>query len=163
MGIVPPKYDFSFKRLMLNEETDPVDDWIRLLNAETEEELDVIKTINPGILEAIREVKVMSLRKNMRALYEAHMKELRDRNARDEYVREEGKKEGKIEGKAEGRIEGRTAAILQLLCEKGTISQKLKEEICGQSREDILSEWLSIAAHAESVEEFVQKVGTCSH
>lgn len=151
MGIVPPKYDFSFKRLMLNEETDPVDDWIRLLNAGTEEELDVIKTINPGILEAIREVKVMSLRKNMRALYEAHMKELRDRNARDEYVREEG------------RIEGRTAAILQLLSEKGTISQKLKEEISGQSREDILSEWLSIAAHAESVEEFVQKVGTCSH
>lgn len=151
MGIVPPKYDFSFKRLMLNEETDPVDDWIRLLNAGTEEELDVIKTVNPGILEAIREVKVMSLRKNMRALYEAHMKELRDRNARDEYVREEG------------RIEGRTAAILQLLSEKGTISQKLKEEISGQSREDILSEWLSIAAHAESVEEFVQKVGTCSH
>ncbi len=130
--------------------TDPVDDWM-LLNAGTEEELDVIKTINPGILEAIREVKVMSLRKNMRALYEAHMKELRDRNARDEYVREEG------------RIEGRTAAILQLLSEKGTISQKLKEEISGQSREDILSEWLSIAAHAESVEEFVQKVGTCSH
>lgn len=155
MGIVPPKYDFSFKRLMLNEETDPVDDWIRLLNAGTEEELDVIKTVNPGILEAIREVKVMSLRKNMRALYEAHMKELRDRNARDEYVREEGK--------IEGRIEGRTAAILQLLSEKGTISQKLKEEIRGQSREDILSEWLSIAAHAESVEEFVQKVGTCSH
>lgn len=151
MGIVPPKYDFSFKRLMLNEETDPVDDWTRLLNAGTEEELDVIKTVNPGILEAIREVKVMSLRKNMRALYEAHMKELRDRNARDEYVREEG------------RIEGRTAAILQLLSEKGTISQKLKEEIRGQSREDILSEWLSIAAHAESVEEFVQKVGTCSH
>lgn len=151
MGIVPPKYDFSFKRLMLNEETDLVDDWIRLLNAGTEEELDVIKTVNPGILEAIREVKVMSLRKNMRALYEAHMKELRDRNARDEYVREEG------------RIEGRTAAILQLLSEKGTISQKLKEEISGQSREDILSEWLSIAAHAESVEEFVQKVGTCSH
>lgn len=76
----------------------PVDDWIRLLNAETEAELDMIKTENPGILAAVREVKVMSLRKNIRAVYEAHMKEIRDRNARDDYVRAEGY--GYIEGLA---------------------------------------------------------------
>ena len=71
-----------------------VDDWIRLLNAKTEEELDMIQTNNPGLLEAIHEVKTMSLSKRMRLRYEAHLKEIRDRNAREEYVREEGRKEG---------------------------------------------------------------------
>ncbi|MCM1058546.1 MAG: Rpn family recombination-promoting nuclease/putative transposase, partial [Firmicutes bacterium] len=66
----------------------PLDDWIRLFNAETEAELDMIKTKNPGILEAVKEVKVMSLRKDLRALYEGHMREIRDKYARDDYVRE---------------------------------------------------------------------------
>ena len=54
----------------------------------------MIRTENPGVLAAIREVKVMNLGKGRRALYEAHMKEIRDRNARDEYVWDEGKAEG---------------------------------------------------------------------
>ena len=71
-----------------------VDDWIRLFNAKTEEELDMIQTNNPGLLEAIHEVKTMSLSKRMRLRYEAHLKEIRDRNAREDYVREEGRQEG---------------------------------------------------------------------
>lgn len=76
---------------------DRMDDWIRLINAETEEEVDMIRTENPGVLAAIREVKLMNLGRGLRALYEAHMKEVRDRNARDEYVWDEGKVEGKAE------------------------------------------------------------------
>ena len=72
----------------------PMDDWIRLMNAGTEEEVDMIRTDNPGVLAAIREVKLMNLGKGLRALYEAHMKEVRDRNARDEYVWDEGKAAG---------------------------------------------------------------------
>lgn len=71
-----------------------MNDWIRLFNAESEEDLDMIKTENAGILEAIREVKVMSLSKRLRAHYEAHMKDVRDRKAREKYVRMEGEKEG---------------------------------------------------------------------
>lgn len=123
----------------------PVDDWIRLLNAETEAELDMIKTENPGILAAVREVKIMSLRKNIRAVYEAHMKEIRDRNARDDYVRAEGKAEGKAE------------AVLQLLSLKGTISEELERRIREQKNMDILSVWLAAAADVGSVEEFVEK------
>jgi len=67
-----------------------MDDWIRLINAETEKELDMIKTGNAGIQEAIREIKRMSLSKSLRALYEAHLREIRDRNACDDYVRDEG-------------------------------------------------------------------------
>ena len=71
-----------------------MNDWIRLFNAESEEDLDMIKTENAGILEAIREVKVMSLSKRLRAHYEAHMKDVRDRKAREKYVRMEGENEG---------------------------------------------------------------------
>ena len=70
--------------------TGQMDDWIRLINARTEEDLDMIKTENAGILEAIREVKRMSLGRSLKAVYEAHMKQIRDQNARDDYVRDEG-------------------------------------------------------------------------
>ena len=50
----------------------------------------MIRTKNPGILEAIREVKTMSLSKRLWMLYEARLKEKRDANAREEYVRNEG-------------------------------------------------------------------------
>ena len=55
-------------------------------------------TKNRGILEAIKEVRIMNLGKTMRALYEGHMKQIRDQYARDEYVRTEGKKQGMAQG-----------------------------------------------------------------
>ena len=77
-----------------------MDDWIRLFNAQTEEELDMLQTKpkNLGIVEAIREVRTMGLGRTLRALYDAHMKDIRDRNARDDYVRMEGRAEGRTEG-----------------------------------------------------------------
>ena len=73
-----------------------MDEWIRLFNAQTEEELDMLgaKTKNAGIIEAIKEVRTMRLGKTFKALYDAHMKQIRDRNARDDYVRMEGLAEG---------------------------------------------------------------------
>ncbi|MCH5250631.1 MAG: hypothetical protein J1E98_11890 [Lachnospiraceae bacterium] len=52
------------------------------------------KTKNPGIVEAIREVRTMGLGRTLKALYDAHMKDIRDRNARDDYVKMEGRAEG---------------------------------------------------------------------
>ena len=73
-----------------------MDEWIQLFNAETEEELNMLeaRTGNRGILEAIKEVRIMSLGKAMRALREERLKEIRDRNAREDYVRSEGIKQG---------------------------------------------------------------------
>ena len=51
----------------------------------------MIHTQNVGINTAIEEVKKMSLSEHMRTRYEAHMKEIRDRNAREDYVRQEGR------------------------------------------------------------------------
>ena len=59
------------------------------------------RTKNPGILEAINEVRAMNLVKTLRVLYDAHMKEIRDRNARDDYVRNEGLMQGRAEGREE--------------------------------------------------------------
>ena len=63
-------------------------------------------TKNEGILEAIREVRGMSLKKTLRALHEARLKEIRDRNAREDYVRNEGWNAGRNEGLSEGMREG---------------------------------------------------------
>ena len=81
-----------------------MDEWIRLFNAKTEEELKMLEasTKNEGILEAIREVRGMSLKKTLRALHEARLKEIRDRNAREDYVRYEGWNAGLNEGLREG-------------------------------------------------------------
>ena len=80
--------------------TDCMDEWIRLFNAETEEELEMLEasTKNLGIIEAIREVRDMGLGKTLRLLREAHLKEIRDRNAREDYVRKEGLNEGLTQG-----------------------------------------------------------------
>lgn len=69
-----------------------IDEWIQLFNVETEENLEMLETMtkNPGILEAIKEVRQMSLGKWARARYDEHMKMVRDQNARDDYVRDEG-------------------------------------------------------------------------
>ena len=49
----------------------------------------MIQTKNVGLQEAINMVKTMSLSKRMRLRYEAHMKDVRDRRAREDYVRQE--------------------------------------------------------------------------
>ena len=109
-------------------EENRMNDWIRLFNAESEEDLDMIKTENAGILEAIREVKVMSLSKRLRAHYEAHMKDVRDRKAREKYVRMEGEKHGFEQGWQKGINEGIEIFISDNL-EEGKNRQQIIEKL----------------------------------
>ena len=60
------------------------------------------RTKNAGILEAIKEVRIMSLGKTLRAIHEAKLKEIRDRNAREDYVRSEGISQGIRQGIKQG-------------------------------------------------------------
>lgn len=110
-----------------------MDDWIRLFNAKTEEEIDMIRTDNPGILEAIREVKTMGLGRTLRALYEMRMKEIRDRNARDDYVRDEGIAIGEARGMRRGEL-----AKLVSLVRKKAAKNVSAEEIASILEEDIV-------------------------
>lgn len=100
-----------------------IDDWIRLFNAESEEDLDMIQTRNAGIVEAIKEVKLMSLSKRMRLLYEARMKARRDRRAREEYVRQEGRQVGLQEGFSAGKED----AYLELIRRKREKGQSIEQ------------------------------------
>lgn len=104
--------------------TELVNDWIRLFNAESEEDLKMIKSKSTGISEAIKELRTMSLGKTLRYMHEEHLKAVRDRRAEDEYVRDIGKAEGKIEGKAE--------AVVQLLKDLGDVSAELSEKIMAE-------------------------------
>ncbi|MCM1190704.1 MAG: hypothetical protein NC541_15625, partial [bacterium] len=87
--------------------------------------------------------------------------EVRDRSARDDYVREEGRMagmaEGKAEGKAEGELKGMADAVLQLLAEKGPVSRELEQAIRRQKNLEILNLWHLSAARAESVEAFLRE------
>ena len=115
--------------------TDPVDDWIRFFNARSEEELDMIHTKNVGLQMAIEELKRMSLSGYMRARYEAHMKEVRDRNAREHYIKTVGVEEGRKEGLEEGREEEKEMRIRTML-----LNHKTPEEIadfCGYDLQEI--------------------------
>ena len=59
-----------------------VDEWIRLFNVETEEDLEMLETMtrNPGILEAVKEVRHMSLGKWARARYDENIGVEQERN-----------------------------------------------------------------------------------
>ena len=97
---------FEIHVLELNKELrgdGPLEEWIRFFNAESEEELDMLKagTKNAGILEAVKELKLLNLRGRLRARYELYLKARRDRRAQDAYEREEGRKEGYAEGRME--------------------------------------------------------------
>ena len=130
-----------------------MDNWIRLFNAKTKEELDMLeaKTKNRGILEAIKEVRVMSLGQRWKMMYGAHMKLIRDQHARDDYVRNEGRAEGRAEGKIEN--------ILQLLQETGSAPEDLRTRIRTERDPETLDRWLLIAARAESIESFRERAG----
>ena len=124
--------------------TKRVDDWIRLFNAETEGEIAMIQktTTNPGIVAALGEVKKMSLSRKLRVLYEAHMKEIRDKKAREDYVRDQGIALGKAED------------IIQLLAELETVPEELEQIIQTENDINTLSRWHKLAAKAETLEKF---------
>ncbi len=84
----------------------------------------------------------MSLGKTLRYIYEEHLKAVRDRRAEDEYVHDMGKAEGKAE------------SIIQLLMEKGDVSEELSAKIMSEKDLDILKRWLAMAAKAESIQQF---------
>lgn len=93
-------HTIELKKAPNREQPVPLDEWHSLFNAETEEELDMIqsKTKNLGIVEAIKELKEVSLTDRLRMEHEQRLKAKRDREAEDEFVYLQGKDEGIKEG-----------------------------------------------------------------
>ena len=104
-------------RKKISGQTD-VENWIRFFNAKSKEDLEMIKTDNPGIMEAIWELQDMCLRNPLRQWYEARMKQVRDDRAWRKYVRKQAREEGLAEGRAEGRAEGKEYNFVEMVCKK---------------------------------------------
>ena len=66
--------------------------------------------------------------------------------------------EGEARGEARGEACGRTKDILMLLEEVGIIPAELEKKIRNQKDSDTLSRWIKLAAKAESIEDFKQKI-----
>ena len=80
-----------------------MDDWIRLFNAETEEDLHMIKTKNAGVQRAKYVIQEMSLTGAMRDAFEAYRKRKLDRKSEDAYVYDQGKEAGEQIGIERGK------------------------------------------------------------
>lgn len=91
----------------------PVNDWIRFFNAESEADLAMIKSKNPGIQKAIEELKHFSLNPHLRLRCEAYLKEKRDQQAIEEYAREQAIAEGMSIGIERGIKQGIEQGIEQ--------------------------------------------------
>ncbi len=145
---------------------DQLDDWIRLFRVENIGELKMIQSMNPGVMEAVKEVMAMNMGRQLKALYEEHMRIKKDRlhlrNAAIQEGRQEGRIEGRQEGRKEGRIEGEILGdlhrhrqdILDLLEDLGDVPEDIRRHIHAEKDTDILRKWLKTAARAESFAAF---------
>ena len=98
-----------------------VDDWIRLINAKSMEDLRMIQAKNIGIKTAIEEMKRMSLSKRLRMHYDAYWKAKRDAWAIEDYRKEQMQKaveQGTAEGMEKGLAEGMEKGLAEGM-EKG--------------------------------------------
>ncbi len=71
---------------------------------------------------------------------------------------EDERAEGKAEGRAEGRAEGKAEDILDLLEDIGAVAEDLKKKLYDQKDIEVLREWHKLAARAQSIEEFMQRI-----
>ena len=85
------------------EENNDVFLWAKFINAETEEEFEMVAARNKYIESAYEHLRVISQDEGKRLEYEARKKAIRDYNQGIWEAKEEGRKEGKEEGRKEGR------------------------------------------------------------
>ncbi len=111
-----------------------MDDWIRLFNAETEEDLHMIKTKNAGVQRAKYVIQEMSLTEAMRDALESYRKRKLDRKSEDAYVYDQGKEAGEQIGMERGieqGIEQGKQDVLLDLVQKGKLDVETAAETCG--------------------------------
>lgn len=70
----------------------------------------------------------------------------------------QGLREWLADERMEGRAEGKAEAIVELLSECGPITEDLKGIIMKEKDIETLRTWLKLAAGADSVKEFEQKI-----
>ena len=121
-----------------------VDDWIRLFNAKTEEDLHMIRTKNAGVEKAKYVIQEMSLTESLREAVEYYRKKRMDRKSEDAYVYDQGKEAGEQLGMERGR----EALLLELVL-SGNLDVDTAAEKCGITPKEF----------QEKLAEFTDKAG----
>ena len=95
-----------------------------------------MQTKNKGVMEAIAELKRFSLTRVAREAYEAHLKEQRDRWAREDYVKEQGRQQGMQQGLQQGLQQGKLEEQQRLIANMraNNISESQIQAIINQTQ-----------------------------
>ena len=75
-----------------------------------------------------------------------------------EEARIEGRAEGREEGLAEGEISGKIKLILELLSDKGSVTEETVGRIWKERDPAVLKEWMLLAVKADSAAQFEEAI-----
>ena len=147
---------FEIHIIELNQELtgDRMDDWIRLFNANSREELEMIQSANPGVMRAIEGIKTMNLGRRLRMLYRERLMIKADQDARIEAARMDGEEVGREEGETLGDLKRSRQNILDLLEDLGEIPEDIYNCIGAEEDIEVLRKWHKAAARTESYDAF---------
>ena len=125
---------------------DRLDDWIRLFRVENIDELQMIHSSNPGVMEAVKEVMKMNMGRRFRALYEEHMRIKRDRL----YLRNAAIQEGR----QQGDLHRSRQVIYDFLGRLGTVPEDIRIRIEAEQNGEVLRKWYMSIPQLKSFDEF---------
>ncbi len=131
-------HTIELKKKPCKEQPSALDEWHSLFNAETEEDLDMLKlgTKNLGIIEAIKELKEISLTDRLRYEHEMKLKAKRDRRAEDKFVYVQGRMAERKEGiksliNSMRTINATDEQIVNALVKEYGLSREEASALCG--------------------------------
>jgi len=129
---------FELNKINKYSKNKPMDDWLKLINAETEGELMDIQTTTliPEIQETIVHLRTLNGDEKIRREAELREKRLHDEASSMQGAWREGKAEGLAEGKAEGRAEG-VCTTATMLIKMGLLSYENISIATGLTIEEI--------------------------
>ena len=126
---------FELKKVKKSKNPKPVEDWLELINAETEDDLMALQQTStiPEIQDAIVILRQMSADEKIRQEAYYREKRLHDEASAVNGAKREGfaegeakgKSEGKAEGKAEGNVEKAVKVVKNLLSQNFTLENAL--------------------------------------
>lgn len=113
---------FELKKVKNAKKNKPMEDWLNLIDAETEGDLMAIQqtTVNPEVKKAIVMLKQLSADEQLRQEAYYREKRLHDEASALGYARREGIAEGMVKGIAQGKAEGRAE-------ERALLEKKMRE------------------------------------
>jgi predicted transposase/invertase (TIGR01784 family) len=111
---------------------DPLLDWLRFLNCDEEESMEMIANKNEGVRRAVARYKELTADERERMIAEAVEKQRRDRVAELEYAKEEGLAEGQAKGRVDEQCE-----IARRMKAEG-LDPSLISKVTGLPQEEIL-------------------------